>query len=157
MKALPLAIAILAVVGNVEASNGGICQSCILRQQSHKDDLSKVKYYEDTEYSSKITKYTFDDEKDADQDNNSDKGNLADNTTLPPPAPRNTTLPPRTTTTTTSQSSPPIKQQLEESVHNKYGTNKSKTSNRATNTAPTTGTSSSSTTRNWGSVTGNPR
>lgn len=27
-----------------------ICESCILRQQSHKDDLSKARYYEDSQF-----------------------------------------------------------------------------------------------------------
>lgn len=27
-----------------------VCESCILRQQSHKDDLNAVRYYEDSQY-----------------------------------------------------------------------------------------------------------
>ncbi|MFA6916237.1 MAG: hypothetical protein WC222_07555 [Parachlamydiales bacterium] len=46
MKYLSLVLGALFLVTGLQAEK--VCESCILRQQSHKDDIKNGPYYEDT-------------------------------------------------------------------------------------------------------------
>lgn len=58
MRYIPF-VAFLTLLAGMPLSAEKICESCIRRQQSHKDDLSKVGYYEDsTHFNSNLREAT---------------------------------------------------------------------------------------------------